>query len=265
MTNEGRFFMNEGNFLSDLAKTIKVPADISKAALEPSARQIGQSLGDLFYIAFSPITKARYKIEAKITLFKEEIEKELEKIPPQQLVAPPLNVVGPALEASKYYIENDELRSLFSKLIASAMKSPTSKYAHSSFVEIIKQLSPLDAQNFRFLVQNPSVGVGGITLTRINMSGFSEVLSRFFPFPDLNYRNQHEYSSSIDNLVRLGLLNVIEMKVFTDKTRYDDLKKHPLLQHYIDLYEKDGTIKVELREAYWQLTDFGKLFAQCCL
>ncbi len=154
--------MSEDNFLKDIAKSIKVPADITKAALEPPAAQIGGGLGDLFYLVFSPLAKARIKKDHEIKLLRDEIELEISKVSIENLTEPPLNIVGPALEASKYYIEDPDIRSLFSKLIASSVNSMQSEKIHSSFVEIIKQLSPLDARNFKYLVENQILGFGKI-------------------------------------------------------------------------------------------------------
>jgi hypothetical protein len=58
--------LSEGNFLDDIVKSIKVPADITNAALSPTAKQIGEGLGDLFYLAFSPVTKLRIKKNMKL-------------------------------------------------------------------------------------------------------------------------------------------------------------------------------------------------------
>ncbi len=77
-----------------------------------------------------------------------------------------MSIVGPALEASRYYIEEEELRKMFAKLIASSMNKNKSEISitHPSFVEIIKQLTPLDAQILDFIINNnqtaPIVRIG---------------------------------------------------------------------------------------------------------
>ncbi|MDL1163026.1 DUF4393 domain-containing protein [Yersinia pestis] len=260
--------MSEKNFLSDLVQSIKVPADITKAAMEPSAKQIGQGLGDLFYIAFSPVIKAKYKKEAEITRFKEEIEKELAKIPPEQLVEPPLNVVGPALEASKYYIENENLRSMFTKLIASSMNRTTCNKAHTSFVEIIKQLSPLDAQNFTFLVQDNNFGVARISLQKKGDSSILDWIRYYFPFPQLSLANEEDYSSSVDNLVRLGLIDLDFGNTFVNESKYEFILNHQFYQECQDEVNNDPDLeefKIKLYRGVCSITSFGKKFAHCCL
>ena len=45
---------------------------------------------------------------------------EVATIPPENIQEPPLKILGPALEASKYYIEEEELRSMFAKILSSS-------------------------------------------------------------------------------------------------------------------------------------------------
>ncbi|NJJ37842.1 DUF4393 domain-containing protein [Paenibacillus apii] len=260
--------MSDGNFLSDLVKSIKVPADITKAALEPPAKQIGQGLGDLFYIAFSPIAKAKIKKEAEISKFKEEIENELIKIPVEQFIEPQLNIVGPALEASKYYIEDDNIRVMFAKLIASSANSSTSDRTHTAFVEIIKQLSPMDASSFNFLYKNNGkVGIVDIRLNLQNGTGGHTWIKNFIPFPDINYNNHNLYSSTIDNLVRLGLIEVESGTTFVNKTFYESLNDHPLYKtcEAIIHNSPNETRTLGVSEKFWGMTHFGINFATCCL
>jgi hypothetical protein len=264
--------MSDGNFLDDLVKSIKVPADITKAALGPPAKEIGDGLGSLFYIAFAPIQRARMKKELEITRFKEDIEKELSKVAPENLSKPPLNIVGPALEASKYYIDDENIRSMFAKLIASSMDKVSQDSAHTSFVEIIKQFSPLDAMNFRFLVKNLHCAVAEIRLDYVDeVKGGVTWYRNFFPLPDLTFENYAYYSASIDNLIRLGLIKIENDSSYTDKSKYDLLKNHPVFVICNVMAEaakelpffKDRTPK--LKEGSWSITTFGEMFAQCCL
>jgi len=110
-----------------------------------------KTLNDIWYLAFGRLQlfsdQKRAKHEAFLESYKNELVQEISAIPEENLIEPPLSIVGPALEASQYYIEEDSLRSMFAKLVAASMDSSKSNYAHHSFVEIIKNLSSLDAQN----------------------------------------------------------------------------------------------------------------------
>ncbi|WP_412095180.1 Abi-alpha family protein, partial [Bacillus haynesii] len=55
-------------------------------------------------------------------------------MPEENLVEPPLHIIGPTIEASKFYFESDELRSMFSNLIAASIDSETINKTHPAFV-----------------------------------------------------------------------------------------------------------------------------------
>src|SRR5690606_2559977 len=83
------------------------------------------------------------------TNYKKQVAQKIIEIDENNLQEPPISVVGPALEASRFYIEEQELREMFANVIASSMDKSKSNHVHHSFVEIIKQLSPDDANNIR--------------------------------------------------------------------------------------------------------------------
>lgn len=97
------------------------------------------------------LLKIRAKQEIDVNLYKEELAKNMSKIEPRNFKEPEMNILGPTLEASKYYIEDEKMRSMFSKLLAASMDKSKDDKVHNSFVEIIKQLSPEDAKNLVFL------------------------------------------------------------------------------------------------------------------
>lgn len=109
-----------------------------------------QTVDDLWYLVFNPITqmadKKRVENEYNINQYRNTLGSMLLNIPEENLQEPPLSIVGPALDASKYYIEEEKLRNMFAKVISSSMDNRISDMVHHSFVEIIKQLSPRDAK-----------------------------------------------------------------------------------------------------------------------
>lgn len=58
---------------------------------------------------------------------------------------PEAYVAVPAIQAISYSMNSEELRNLYANLLAKAMNSDTKDMVHPSFVEIIKQMSPIDA------------------------------------------------------------------------------------------------------------------------
>ena len=79
--------------------------------------------------------------------YEDDIKQEITNIPPDQInQSPDIGILGPALEASKYYIENEIVRKMFAKLIGAELDLRKSDKIHRSFVDIIRQMSSNDAR-----------------------------------------------------------------------------------------------------------------------
>lgn len=92
---------------------LKLPQFLDNA-VAPAAKEIGSTLSNIFYFIFSPINynveKLKIKQSENLKKYEKDIQGELSKIPENKLTEPSLSIVGPALEASKYYIEEDNIR-----------------------------------------------------------------------------------------------------------------------------------------------------------
>nr|DAV44380.1 MAG TPA: protein of unknown function (DUF4393) [Caudoviricetes sp.] len=77
-------------------------------------------LGNYFH-ALNEKSKAKY--QQKIDEFKRTLGEKIIAIPENQVQDPKMSIVGPALEASKYYFDEKEIRNMFANLIASSMDS----------------------------------------------------------------------------------------------------------------------------------------------
>ena len=271
--------MTETTPLKDLVQSVKVPAELIKAAGEPPALELGQGLADIIYLIFSPIKKWRASAEANIEKYKTEIAKELDKIEPEKRTEPKLSVAGPALEASKYYIEEDELRSMFAKLIAASANTDYQDGAIPAFVEIIKQLSAFDAKNLIELkkityCQKPLVA-GKLRLLNPETGMGRTIFEHYIPLADFNNENSNIYAVSIDNLQRLGLI-IIHHGSSAKREFHDELLNLDFYKEYkaqltelqkdvnrVNDYYIDKELVIE--DATWNFTDFGELFIKCCL
>lgn len=139
-----------------------VPNSIDNAAqnlTDPATVAAGNTLGDIWFLVFGGISQAaekkRLKYASDLKQFKLELDNKISSIPQDRLTEPDIQTVAPALENAKFCVEKKELRDMFSKLISSSMDSLKADYVHPSFGEIIKQMTPLDAQNLK-LFENES-------------------------------------------------------------------------------------------------------------
>lgn len=228
-----------------------------------------QTLNDLWYIHFgSSVSKQaeRIKIQQKLDLEKYElsIAAEIAGISEENIQEPKISILGPALEASKYYIQEEELRNMFAKLVGASIDKSKNKVVHHSFVEIIKQMSPLDAQNLKLFQPLYVLPIAQI-LSKENPSSVSHVVMQSDIFlENTNCKDLNILATSITNLSRLGILNISYKQNLTSPGIYDKFKQHPcfLLYNQLNLEQGQAT---ELAKGVVYLTSFGKSFTQACL
>lgn len=190
-----------------------------------------QTVEDWWFINFGHTTNEkaemlRAKQEASIEAYKTSILEEVAKINPTNLKEPELKILGPALEASKYYIEEEELREMFAKLISSSMDKSNESITHASYVEIIKQLSPLDAENLKCLYSNKGEDVI-CTLTIDYSTGGYATKFRNLYIGNPNIQDQSLIGPSLDNLQRLGLIEITTQEHKTNSNLYSPFENTP--------------------------------------
>lgn len=207
------------------------------------------------------------KIQAfkNVENFKQDLADEVNKIPIENIQEPQTSIVGPTLEASKYYMDEENLRIMFAKIIASSMDSRKNSYVQHSFVEIIKQLTPLDAQIFRTMENfEPIVN---IFMRDVDSTSSQIVYYDLFIHP--NFPNTNLNSISVNNLSRLGLINIRYDASFTDKDVYIPFKSTKEYLHVEQMCENDARNGVQkapsLAKGISTITNFGKTFRDICV
>lgn len=248
---------------------------VAENTLDKPTAELGHGLESLIWLIFSPIHAAKASLEPRINAFKKRLEHELSMIPKEKLVEPPLNIVGPTLEAAKYHIEHEEIRDLFVKLITSSMDANLQSSVHPSFVEVIKQFSPLDAIMLKYLIDNKHVPIASICSfenspkQRYAQARF-DMFEDIVPFPDMNLENCHVYIASIQNLRRLSIISTDYEASYSDD-RYESLYKHKIMEEVIEEYgnvQKFPVMEnrtIDLKRGTWLFTMFGKMFIECCI
>lgn len=197
-----------------------------------------QTLEDWWYINFghSVSEKAnllRAQQDINIEKLKNETLSEIIKIQPENVQNPKLRILGPALEASKFYIEEDEIRSMFAKLIASSLDSNKNSKFHASFVEIIKQMDPIDAENLSYIFNNKYNAICNIK-ENFPTGGYFVLYEHVF-ISNTNQTDHEIQSASLTNLERLGLISISYSQHFNDQDIYDKFKS---CKQYIDAKAK---------------------------
>lgn len=227
------------------------------------AKGPGQALDDIMtLIGFEKLhevaEKKRAQREQNIQAFKESIAQKIIAIPEESMQEPPLAIVGPAIEASKFFIEEEELREMFANLIGSSMNTIKNMEIHPSFVEIIKQLSVLDAKILFSFGNTASHPVGRIK--QILPNGYFILVDYFYLHESIKDYHLIELSKSISNLERLGLIKISDEKICE--------KDYFLNQGNVDSFIKPLKVhnqSIDIQCSRLDLTPFGSSFNNTCV
>jgi hypothetical protein len=252
---------------SNIKSTIETIAGLVKAipvyddAIQPAAKQIGQSLETItktVNIALAPIKALVWGYEQIELWITASVATKLKHVKSEDIISPPPNVAGPAIEALRYVGFDDQLRELYANLLAAAMDKKTVSQAHPAYVEVLKNLSSGEAMILQ-VYKSTSV-VPALQIKSISDDGLTVLQKRFHTQVD-QLIDPELIPSYLDNLIRLGILEVPmgtelayqdEYKILeTDKTL------DPLLANIVD-----HNNQVYFERMIVRLTNFGAQFIQ---
>lgn len=261
---------------------LEVPAFIDKA-LSPVAESIGNTVSSLWDITFGWIDNAgekiSYKRQANLQQFKEQLTDEISQIPTEQLIEPPLSIIGPALESSKFYFEEEHIKSMFAKLIANAMNSANKQHIHNCYVDFIKQMSSLEAIILSKLSSSKTLAIARFNMPQPDSASFIRNLPLVYFDSEQDISAIHRNAVALTNLDRLGLIEVTFSEHIAAAGSYDKYKNSPLSKctyQRIRIGSPDGTpsenvepeireVECEMEKGCFRLTSLGVSFIQVCL
>ena len=245
--------------------TVEVVKIAYDDALKPVAGEAGKALGTLgrtVNVALAPLRGLVWSWDKIESWLSSTVERKLEEraVPKERVITPDPDVAVPAIEALRY----TKLREQFGNLLATAMDSKTASEAHPSFVEILKQLTPEEAKILQFL---PVLG-------RLH-----PIMDFFYSVPEkgefLLYRHastiaadagcpsDYAVPAALDNLCRLGLVEIPEFRRLSEGSRYDRIRDLPLTSDAKKMVPADGEFVA--REKVVGITSMGDLFREACI
>jgi len=248
---------------------IEVGKDTVVNLVSPTAKSIGNNIG-LFVdgvMGWLGYWGEKQKIKRIVYLedYKRKIEENILGIPEVNLIEPSTRIVGPAIEASKYFIEEEYCRDMFAKLIASSCDLSKANSVHPSFPEIIKQLTPLDARFLILFKKNDTYPAVELTEVHDNRT-VTPFLHILFDFKDSNAFftpiEEMNLTKTIESLTRFGLLtkNTAVLELNYD---YDSFKEHWLYKNSVQVLRERSTI--QMKKYRIELTQLGVDFVRNCV
>jgi hypothetical protein len=217
--------------VTGLVKAIPVYQD----TLQPSAKQIGKSLETVtktVNIALAPIKALVWGYEKIEEFISSSVSEKLKNVPHENISTPPPQIAGPAIEALRFSGHDINLRELYANLLANAMDATTIHQVHPGFVEIIKNMTSDEALVMQCFVQLqpfPLIDVNAQHKDR--ESGFAVFKSNYSHIhKHVTLQLPHFVPAYLDNLCRLGILEIPSGQHITNQNTYEPLENDPELE-----------------------------------
>lgn len=265
----------ETTFAVESAKqAAKLGKDVASDIVRPTSKSIGENIGLLVDGVFGWLgvwgKKQKIKQDKYINDFKNTLVDEIEKVPPEHLKEPEMYVVGPAIEASKYYYEEAQFKEMFAKLIAASCDDRDNDKISPYFVEAIKQISHKEAMILT-LFRDKKTSALPIVNYRLILKTIGEKYYEKYVFIHDNPDNIRKYSDSLINLQRLGLVNLDFQNWLTDNNFYQIYKDNVFFKNtkqeiLKNIENPDFECRdFDIQKGILELTPLGKNFIDLCL
>lgn len=248
-------------FGAELAKQIPIK-EIYMDLAHPALSAVGQALQGATRVALAPVTALVWGYD-KISDYLDVAIPEYfakRKIRKENIVTPDPSVAVPLIEAMRYTSHKPELREMFTNLLGASMNSEVCD-EHPAFVEIIKQLCSDECKMLKYLFSDPKMPMLKI---RIKLDDDGEVDITPY-FSDICFLSKCErpqkFPEYLDNLHRLGLVEVFYDRYLVDDSYYGELRKNPYFSNLIPT-NSDKTFE---KKSMYVLSELGKKFCSVCI
>lgn len=260
---------------ANLTEPIK---QVTEKVVIPPTEEVSKGITKLLSVVTTFIDNATYKYiansEMKKKQFLEELSKKYNSIPEDSLKEPNINILGNVMDSLKYNLNEDYLVEMYTNILISDMDSRTKNKCHICFVEILKQLSKNDLEvlnRIYMMKHTSSIPFGKLNIVDSNNKPLKYELHKPIYIANIdNYviDDYNAFSTSIENLNRLGLIEINYTKYFTDKSIYDLLiqKVLPSSTHILnDLRRDNPEATFGCEKAILTINNLGYDLMQICL
>lgn len=261
----------------DFKPFAKVVEKVYDDALSPAAKEVGKALETTIGMVNTILIPFRLAVvygEAQFNKIVSLVQDKHKNTSLEYLVGPDPHVVGPAMQAISFCMDEETLRDMYANLLANSMHIQIKNDIHPSFVHTISQLNPLDAENLQlFKLRN----FYPIVAYHPTFNGFRMASTGHYHF--LANKNQTDYflqSESLSNLERLGLVkinpdakvNPVGMNLI-DPIAYREFDSHPLKESLKESISSVAPVfgEADIQTSYGSVysTPYGKKFLKTCV
>jgi len=256
--------------------TKEVSKDLYTDLAKPTMKNVGGFLGTLvgFFdkVVVYPLKKLNIEYEQKAIAFQREMEKKYNNIPLENRCEPKINIVGPALEALKFNLLEDELREMFKNLLVNSLDDRKINYCIPSYVKIMEQLSVIDAKVLRSLHLFGWETIHYLTFKisfECEKGNKQTFASQQYITEDLKLPySLQEISASLANLDRLGLIT-ISSRYLIPKENFSHILNRSEVKEKIEktksICGNSNNVEMEINySGIIEFSDFANGFKKIC-
>lgn len=223
----------------ELIKEAKaIVPEVYKDLAKPAVSEIGSIAGRTVRALLTPIRGLLWGWERIEEVVEEGVKRRFEKIPEERRKSPEPEIAVPLIQALEYTAQNETLREMYINLLANSMDIGKEKIVHPSFVEIIKQMSSLDAKVFNKLSSN--TGYQKVLNPTISIKNkdkfFNGATPEWYVGWCIDGYNEFDVSASLIRLSKFGLIELMFDRTAGEEG-YVEIKNNPFLIRILDSYK----------------------------
>ena len=190
------------------------------------------------------------------------LEEKLANVSEEKIIPPDPYVAVPAFQAISYSMDSEDLRNMYANLLSKAMNEDTKNEVHPAFTEIIKQMSPTDAQVLKKIFNSKSIPLIDVIDKHIENGSYIPLIS--------NLTNIFDYdnvtvSISLSNLIRLGLAEIPSGEFFPNEIIYDTITSRMSFIEFKKKHESPQNYKIDITRKLLSITALGFKFCEICI
>jgi hypothetical protein len=257
--------------VKDTAEAIKgiveaVP--VYEDALQPAMKELSKgtlTIAKAINVALAPVSLLVWGFDQIKGYLETSLAKKLENIPSENIQPPDPSIAVPTIEALRYTGQKEELREMFSNLLANAMDKKTASATHPSFVEIIKQINSDEAKIINLLDSSKAHPIVKVKFVNQENDHFNELLKNFSLLPYQARCVHPQFGPSyLENIERLGLAEISYAHYVSLPNSYDSLIDHPVINKHRD-YVASINKKFALDKGFFSRSNYGEKFYNTCI
>ena len=249
----------------DAVKGLLDAVPLYQDTVQPAAREIGkalQTIAKTIHVALAPVSALVWGYEQVQEFVSRRVAEKLRNTPPSSITSPSPAVAGPALEALRYAGHETSLREMYANLLATSMDAATVSLAHPAFVDIIRQMAPDEARLVQYLSATRPYPLITVRAAHENAGAGGEIVLHHFSLLGEEASCEHPSltPSYLDNLRRLGIIEIPEFLKYTAPFAYDSLVQHSTVQKCLEEINAKKGQKGLIERKGIAVTRFGRQF-----